>query len=101
MVSQEQPLGAENSQITMAELYRSFEALREEMRSANAQTNQRIDDLRTDTNQRSDDLRMDTDKRFDDLRADMLIGQAWMRWGFGLMLALLVAMLSALLSGAF
>ena len=53
-----------------------------------AQINTRIDDLRTDMN-----------ARIDDLRSEMKTGQAWMRWGIGLMLALTLSLIGLILSG--
>ena len=66
------------------------------------QINTRIDDINTridDINTRIDDLRSDLNKRIDDLRSEMKTGQAWMRWGIGLMLALTLALMGIVLSG--
>jgi len=46
-------------------------------------------------NTRIDDL----SKRIDDLRSEMKSGQAWMRWGIGLMLALTLTLMGLILSG--
>ncbi len=59
------------------------------------QVNTRIDDI----NKRIDDLRSDLNQRIDDLRSEMKTGQAWMRWGIGLMLALTLALMGLVLSG--
>lgn len=59
------------------------------------QVNARIDDI----NKRIDDLRSDLNQRIDDLRSEMKTGQAWMRWGIGLMLALTLALMGLVLSG--
>ncbi|MDE2744524.1 MAG: hypothetical protein OXI41_00890 [Chloroflexota bacterium] len=64
-----------------------------------AQINTRIDDLRSDMNARIDDLRSDMNARSDDLRSDMKSGQAWMRWGIGLILALTLTLMGLILSG--
>lgn len=64
-----------------------------------AQINTRIDDLRSDMNARSDALRSDMNARIDDLRSEMKTGQAWMRWGIGLMLALTLSLIGLILSG--
>lgn len=64
-----------------------------------AQINTRIDDLRSDMNARSDALRSDMNARIDDLRSEMKSGQAWMRWGIGLMLALTLTLMGLILSG--
>ncbi len=50
-------------------------------------------------NKRIDDLRSDLNQRIDDLRSEMKTGQAWMRWGIGLMLALTLALMGLVLSG--
>lgn len=59
----------------------------------------RVDDLRLDMNARIDDLRSDMNARIDDLRSEMKSGQAWMRWGIGLMLALTLTLMGLILSG--
>ena len=61
--------------------------------------NTRIDDLRSDMNARIDDLRLEMNSRIDDLRSEMKSGQAWMRWGIGLMLALTLTLMGLILSG--
>ena len=38
--------------------------------------------------------------RIDDLRSEMKTGQAWMRWGIGLILALTITLMGLILSGA-
>lgn len=50
-------------------------------------------------NTRIDDLRSDMNARIDDLRSEMKSGQAWMRWGIGLMLALTLTLMGLILSG--
>lgn len=51
-------------------------------------------------NTRIDDLRVEMNARIDDLRSEMKTGQAWMRWGIGLMLALTLSLIGLILSGA-
>ena len=55
---------------------------------------------RPDQHSRIDDLRTDMNARIDDLRSEMKTGQAWMRWGIGLMLALTLSLIGLILSGA-
>ena len=57
------------------------------------QLNSRIDDLRHEMNSRIDDLRHEMSSRIDHLQKVMF-------WGFGLMAALLIALLGVVLSGA-
>lgn len=67
------------------------------------QVNARIDDLNKridDLNTRINDLRSEMNARIDDLRSEMKSGQAWMRWGIGLMLALTLSLMGLILSGA-
>ena len=61
--------------------------------------NARSDDLRSDMNARSNDLRSDMNAKSDDLRSEMKTGQAWMRWGIGLMLALTLTLMGLILGG--
>jgi 5-bromo-4-chloroindolyl phosphate hydrolysis protein len=75
----------DNRPVTSREFQRSLD-----------QVNARIDDV----NKRIDDLRSDFNKRIDDLRSEMKSGQAWMRWGIGLMLALTLTLMGLVLSGA-
>ena len=66
------------------------------------QVNTRIDDLSKridDLNTRINDLRSEMNARIDDLRSEMKSGQAWMRWGIGLMLALTLTLMGLILSG--
>ncbi|MDE2966510.1 MAG: hypothetical protein OXS30_03325 [Chloroflexota bacterium] len=66
------------------------------------QVNTRIDDLSKridDLNLRINDLRSEMNARIDDLRSEMKSGQAWMRWGIGLMLALTLSLMGLILSG--
>ena len=74
-----------------------------EFQLALGQVNTRIDDLNKridDLNTRIDDLRSEMNTRIDDLRSEMKTGQAWMRWGIGLMLALTITLMGLILSGA-
>ena len=64
-----------------------------ELQLVRDQLNSRIDDLRNDMNSRMDDLRNELNSRIDDLQKVMF-------WGFGLLAALLIALLGVVLSGA-
>ncbi len=86
--SSEQLPDADSRPVSSGEFQRSLD-----------QVNRRIDDLSSEMNARIDDLRSEMNARIDDLRSEMKSGQAWMRWGIGVMLALTLTLMGLILSG--
>jgi len=95
----EQIPDADRRPVELGEFQRSIAQINTRIDDLRSDMNARIDDLRSDMNARSDDLRSDMNARSDDLSSDMKSGQAWMRWGIGLMLALTLTLMGLILSG--
>ena len=100
MVSNSEPIpDTDRRPVELGEFQRSIGQINTRIDDLRVEMNARIDDLRLDMNARIDDLRLDMNARIDDLRSEMKTGQAWMRWGIGLMLALTLSLIGLILSG--
>ena len=93
--SSEQIPDSESRPVSSDEFQRSLDQVNKRIDDLSSEMNARIDDLRSEMNARIDAL----NTRIDDLRSEMRSGQAWMRWGIGVMLALTLTLMGLILSG--
>ena len=93
--SSEQIPNTEHRPVESGEFQRSLDQINTRFDHLNQRVddvNRRVDDFRSNTNARTRDPR-------NDLHAQIFGGDAWIRWGFGLIVALLITLMGLILSG--